>query len=183
MNWKKTASRYGSLAIGLHWLMLALLIGVYACINLTDFYAKGSPPREALKHWHYMLGLTVLVVVALRLSNRLIAGNPAVVPLAHTAAFTGAGVDAAVQLFQRAFGIRIRVPGSVLEPLAVGRGGVVDSAAGRRRAPASPEPRLRHRAAVGRPMVRVRGDGQWGTVVQRRAKAVATALGPAILAA
>jgi magnesium-transporting ATPase (P-type) len=45
-------------------------------------------PREALKHWHYMLGLTVLVVVALRLSNRLIAGNPAVVPLAHTAAFT-----------------------------------------------------------------------------------------------
>ncbi len=80
MNWKNTAGRYGSVSIGLHWLMLALLIGVYACINLTDFYAKASPPREALKHWHYMLGLTVLVLVVIRLLNRLEAESPAVVP-------------------------------------------------------------------------------------------------------
>jgi cytochrome b561 len=80
MNWKNTVGRYGSLSIGLHWLTLALLIGVYACINLTDLYAKGSAPREALKDWHFMLGLTVLVLVALRLLNRLVGGNPAVVP-------------------------------------------------------------------------------------------------------
>jgi cytochrome b561 len=80
MNWKNTAGRYGSVSIGLHWLTLALLIGVYACINLTDLYAKGSAPREALKDWHFMLGLTVLVLVALRLLNRLVGGNPAVVP-------------------------------------------------------------------------------------------------------
>ena len=49
INWKDTSGRYGSVSIGLHWLTLALLIGVYACINLTDLYAKGSPPREALK--------------------------------------------------------------------------------------------------------------------------------------
>ncbi len=80
MNWKNTANRYGTLSIGLHWLMLAMLIGVYACINLTELYAKGSETREALKHWHFMLGLTVLVLVLLRLLNRLVAANPAVVP-------------------------------------------------------------------------------------------------------
>lgn len=80
MTWRSTAGRYGSVSIGLHWLTLALLIGVYACINLTDLYAKGSAPREALKDWHFMLGLTVLVLVALRLLNHLVGGNPAVVP-------------------------------------------------------------------------------------------------------
>ena len=80
MSWKNTAGSYGSVSIGLHWLTLALLIGVYACINLTDLYAKGSAPREALKDWHFLLGLTVLVLVALRLLNRLVGGNPAVVP-------------------------------------------------------------------------------------------------------
>jgi superoxide oxidase len=80
MNWKNTTDRYGSVSIGLHWLTLALLIGVYACINLTDLYPKGSPPREALKAWHFMLGLTVLVLVAVRLLNRLFGRAPAVVP-------------------------------------------------------------------------------------------------------
>jgi superoxide oxidase len=80
MNWKNTAGRYSSQGIGLHWLMLALLIGVYACINLTELYDKGSPPREALKGWHFMLGLTVLVLVLLRLLNRFLARGPARVP-------------------------------------------------------------------------------------------------------
>ncbi len=44
-----------------------------------DLYAKGSAPREALKDWHFMLGLTVPVLVALRLLNRLVGGNPAVI--------------------------------------------------------------------------------------------------------
>ena len=80
MNWKNSAARYGSVSIGLHWLTLALLIGVYACINLTELYAKGSPPREALKDWHFMLGLMVLMLVALRLLNRFVGGNPATLP-------------------------------------------------------------------------------------------------------
>ena len=80
MRLRNTAARYGSVSIGLHWLTLAVLIGVYACINLTDLYEKGTPPREALKDWHFMLGLTVLVLVALRLLNRLVGGNPAIDP-------------------------------------------------------------------------------------------------------
>lgn len=60
MNWNNTPARYGLISIGLHWLTLALLAGVYTCINLMDFYANGSDGRQALKDWHFMLGLTVL---------------------------------------------------------------------------------------------------------------------------
>jgi len=75
-----TTNRYGTVSIALHWLTLAILIGVYACINLTDLYPRGSDPREALKTWHFMLGLTVLALVALRLLNRLVGHAPVVTP-------------------------------------------------------------------------------------------------------
>ncbi len=80
MHWKNTSSRYGTISIALHWLTLAVLIGVYACINLTDIYPKGSASREALKDWHFMLGLTVLCLVVVRLLNRFLGDTPAVVP-------------------------------------------------------------------------------------------------------
>jgi cytochrome b561 len=80
MSWKNTTERYGSVSIGLHWLMLVLLIAVYACINLIDLYPKGSDPREALKTWHFMLGLTVLLLVVVRLLIRWSGPTPLVVP-------------------------------------------------------------------------------------------------------
>lgn len=80
MNWKNTTARYGSVSIGLHWLTLALLIAIYASVNLTELYEEESQAREALMHWHYMLGLTVLILVAMRLLNRLVGGSAAVVP-------------------------------------------------------------------------------------------------------
>jgi cytochrome b561 len=80
MTLRNTPNRYGSIAIGLHWLTLVILIGVYACINLTELFPKGSEPREALKTWHFMLGLTVLVLVTLRLVNRLVGEPPVINP-------------------------------------------------------------------------------------------------------
>lgn len=81
MNWtRSTADRYSSLSIGLHWFMLLLLAAVYACIELREFYPKGSDPREALKAWHFMLGLSVLALVALRLGARIAAQVPAIRP-------------------------------------------------------------------------------------------------------
>jgi cytochrome b561 len=67
MQWRNSSERYGSLSIGLHWLMLLLLVAVYACIELRGFSPKGSEPREALKTWHFMLGLSVFALVWLRL--------------------------------------------------------------------------------------------------------------------
>ncbi len=81
MNWRNTTDRYGSLSIGMHWLMLLLLIAVYAMINLHDVAAKGSALRADLKTWHFLLGLGVLVLVAVRLVARPFAGAaPLIVP-------------------------------------------------------------------------------------------------------
>jgi superoxide oxidase len=80
MSWKNDEHRYGGLSIALHWLMLVLLVGVYACIELKGNFPKGSEPRELLKQWHFMLGLSVFVLVWLRLTARLIAPTPKIVP-------------------------------------------------------------------------------------------------------
>lgn len=64
----------------LHWLTLLLLIGVYACIEGREFFPRGSVPREALKSWHFMLGLTVFGVTWVRLAARLIGTIPPITP-------------------------------------------------------------------------------------------------------
>jgi cytochrome b561 len=76
------AERYGRLSIVLHWITLALLIGVYACIELREMYPRGSDLREALKTWHFMLGLTVFFLVWVRLTARLMGTTPPIVPAA-----------------------------------------------------------------------------------------------------
>lgn len=79
--WKNSSERYGSLSIGLHWLMLLLMVAVYATIELRELYPKGSDPREALKTWHFMIGLSIFGLVWLRLLLRIIAPTPRIVPV------------------------------------------------------------------------------------------------------
>jgi len=76
MHWKNTTDRYGTASIALHWLMLAVLMATYACIELREAYPKGSLPRESLKQWHFMLGLSVLALVWLRLALRATGETP-----------------------------------------------------------------------------------------------------------
>lgn len=78
--WKNSTERYGSISVGLHWLMLVLMVAVYATIELRELYPKGSDPREALKGWHFMLGLSVFGLVWLRLLMRIISPAPRIVP-------------------------------------------------------------------------------------------------------
>lgn len=80
MQWRNSTERYGALAIGLHWLMLLLFVAVYACIELRELFPKGSDPREAMKMWHFMLGLTVFVLVWLRLTLHLTSLVPRIEP-------------------------------------------------------------------------------------------------------
>jgi len=72
--------RYHKLSIGLHWLMLLLLIAVYASIELREFFPKGSDPRKAMKLWHFMLGLSVLAFALVRLLVRVTNQTPAIQP-------------------------------------------------------------------------------------------------------
>lgn len=80
MSWQNTELRYGYLSIGLHWLMLILLVAVYASIELREFFPKGSDPRTALKALHFMLGLSVLGFALLRLGVRLSGPTPRIEP-------------------------------------------------------------------------------------------------------
>ncbi|SDH97153.1 cytochrome b [Pseudomonas panipatensis] len=72
--------RYGGLTIAMHWLMLVLIAGVYAAIELKGNFPKGSETRELFKQWHFMLGLSVFALVWLRLIGRLIYPTPPIVP-------------------------------------------------------------------------------------------------------
>lgn len=81
--------------MALHWLMLLLLVAVYACILLTDSFPKGSDTRALLKTWHFMLGLTVFALVWVRLMVNLV--SPALVvepPIAQWQDITAKAVQA-----------------------------------------------------------------------------------------
>ena len=80
MNWHNTPFRFGSLSIGLHWLMLLLFIGVYGSIELRELFEKGSDPREMLKSWHFMLGLLLFALVLPRIAARVSGPTPAITP-------------------------------------------------------------------------------------------------------
>lgn len=72
----RPAGRYGTTSIALHWLMVLLFIAVYASIELREIFPKASPPREAMKSWHFMLGLSIFALVWLRLLARLVRPAP-----------------------------------------------------------------------------------------------------------
>lgn len=80
LNWRNTTQRYGSLSIGLHWLVLALLLAVYALIELRGQFPKGSDAREMMKTWHFMLGLSVFVLVWLRMVANVSGSTPSIAP-------------------------------------------------------------------------------------------------------
>ncbi|HEY5292340.1 MAG TPA: cytochrome b [Burkholderiales bacterium] len=80
MSWNNTKSGYGSPAIMFHWVMAVLIVAVYAAMDLKSFSQKGSALREAMASWHYVLGLSVFVLVWLRLLVRLTGVTPAIEP-------------------------------------------------------------------------------------------------------
>jgi len=81
MRLRNTLQRYGSMQITLHWAMLLLLAAVYACIELRGYFPKGSDTREALKTWHFALGLTVLALATVRVVIQLLGPSPRIIPV------------------------------------------------------------------------------------------------------
>lgn len=79
MSARSSVNRWGRVSQSLHWL-IALLILVLGVVGLT----MGELPRTPKYFWvytaHKSLGITVLVLVLLRLGWRLYAGAPAPVP-------------------------------------------------------------------------------------------------------
>ena len=61
--------RYSAIAIGLHWLMAVAIIGLIGVgLWMTDL--DNSPTKIKVYSWHKWIGLTVLMLAALRLAWR-----------------------------------------------------------------------------------------------------------------
>lgn len=75
-----TPNRYGTPLIVIHWLTFLWLVAVYTLIELHEYFPKGSTTREGLKHWHFMLGLCVLLLLAARIVARRATTVPPIVP-------------------------------------------------------------------------------------------------------
>ena len=76
----KNKNRFSSISIGLHWLMLLLLVAAYATIELKGFFPKGGDVRQALKPLHSVLGITILMLVIVRIAYNAFQESPAIVP-------------------------------------------------------------------------------------------------------
>jgi len=73
-------NKYARPIIILHWFTLALLIAVFSFIELRELFEKGTETRELMKSIHYMLGLTVLLTVIVRLFFRFTTKVPQIQP-------------------------------------------------------------------------------------------------------
>lgn len=74
------SARYSKPVVIIHWLMLLLMVGVYAFIELKVLFVKGTPPRELMKTIHFTLGLTVFAFVLMRIYFRFSSTTPAIQP-------------------------------------------------------------------------------------------------------
>lgn len=79
MNQYWVTQRYARLSMTLHWLMLALFVGVYACIEIKGLLPRGRVARSFMAGTHGLLGMGIFLLVWVRLLGRL-APRPAIVP-------------------------------------------------------------------------------------------------------
>ena len=80
MRWRNSTAGFGIVSITLHWLAVLLIAAAYCTMEFKSIYPKGSPGREAMAQWHYMLGLSVFALVWLRLLFRWAGGTPVIEP-------------------------------------------------------------------------------------------------------
>ena len=79
MPLKNTRDHWGSISKLLHWLVVLLILAM-AWIGLTMVDLPNGPDKIATYALHKSIGITILVLVLLRLGWRLYAGAPAPVP-------------------------------------------------------------------------------------------------------
>lgn len=80
MHFKNTSSRYGAVAVALHWIVALTVIGLAILglwmVDLTYY----SPYYRSAPFWHKSIGITLAAVMVLRLFWRLLNPRPAPLP-------------------------------------------------------------------------------------------------------
>jgi cytochrome b561 len=69
-------NRYAAVSVCLHWLMVLMFIAVYSTIELRVIFPRGSEDRELIKSVHFLLGLSVFVLVWFRILARVVTATP-----------------------------------------------------------------------------------------------------------
>jgi cytochrome b561 len=64
----------------MHWLMLLLITAVYALMEFKNIFPKGTPGRDAMKQWHFTLGLLVFILAWPRLILYALSPKPLIAP-------------------------------------------------------------------------------------------------------
>ena len=106
MALKNTENRYGSLSIKMHWLMFILIAATFAFIEFRVLFEKGTATRDLFKVWHFLLGLSVFVMVLIRLYFRLTQLTPKITPpLSAMQEFTAKGAHLLLYSFMIAMPI------------------------------------------------------------------------------
>ncbi|QWA13695.1 cytochrome b561 [Sodalis ligni] len=72
--------KYSSLQMGFHWIIFILIATAYAAMELRGFAPYDSALRKGITTLHYTAGVSVLILMVLRILVRLAAQTPAIVP-------------------------------------------------------------------------------------------------------
>uniref|UniRef100_UPI003C7A3BCF cytochrome b n=1 Tax=Pseudomonas veronii TaxID=76761 RepID=UPI003C7A3BCF len=72
-------ARYSRLSMILHWLMLALFVGVYGCIEIKGLLPRGHALKGLFLGAHALFGIGIFLLVWLRLLGHL-TPRPPIVP-------------------------------------------------------------------------------------------------------
>lgn len=65
-------NHYAPISVWLHWLMFILFIGAYSSIEFRVLFEKGTTARDLMKYSHFLFGLSILVLVGLRIVARIV---------------------------------------------------------------------------------------------------------------
>lgn len=74
------ASRYDGATIALHWATAGVVALAYTFVELRELFPRGTPERAFMRQAHFSLGLTVLLLVLVRIGVRLRRPAPPITP-------------------------------------------------------------------------------------------------------
>ena len=93
MSLKNTAENYGSIAKWLHWGTAVLILGSYTSVYYRQWFTEAKTPENwTALQLHLSIGITIAVIVAIRIIWRISNRQPDLEPgtkLEHTAAHIG----------------------------------------------------------------------------------------------
>lgn len=93
MSLKNTSASYGSIAKWLHWATAILFLASYGAVYYRQWFTEEKTPENwTALQLHLAIGITIAVVVALRICWRVLSPAPALEPgtrLEHLAAHLG----------------------------------------------------------------------------------------------